>query len=210
MSTDTLRGTVTDRLQQGFDAIYWVFAVNVLTLLFTIAGGVILGAAPAIIAGSELTRRRAEGRLFPVFRTFAGVWRREFWRANGLLAPFGVVLAILVIDLAWFRASGSFGTPAVLATVALVVVATLGSLTAGLYVTYDMPFGKYIVRATRWSLGNLPHFLLLALALVLISGVSYVIPGLLPFLTSGALVVIPALLCTAFFRSNERLLEEQS
>ena len=210
MSTATLRESVTNRLQQGFDAVYWMLIVNVLTIIFTIAGGIVLGLAPAIIAGTELTRRRAEGRLFPVLRTYASVWRKEFWRANGLLAPFGVVLALLFIDLAWFRASNSFGAPAVLATIALFIVATLGSLTAGLYVTYEMPFGKYILRATRWGLGNSPHMLLLSLSIVLIYGATYALPGLLPFFTIGALVTVPAMLCTAFFRSNERLLAEQS
>lgn len=210
MSNGTLRETVTNRLQQGFDAVYWVLIVNVLFWVFALAGGIILGVAPAIVTGMELTRRRAEGRLFPVFRTFAAVWRQEFWRANGLLAPFGVALAILVVDLAWIRATGSAGVPGGLVTAALVIVATLGSLTSGLYVHYDMPFRAYIVRAARWSLGNLPHVLLLGLTIVLICGATYALPGILPFLTAGALVAIPAQLCTAFFRSNERLLAEQS
>lgn len=209
MSDGTLRETVTNRLQQGFEAVYWMLIVNVLVWIFTLAGGVVLGAAPAVIAGAELTRRRADGRLFPVLRTFAHVWRTEFWRANGLLAPFGLVGAILLVDIAWFLAAGSFGAPAILAVVALVVVATLGSLTAGMYVTYEMPFRAYIVRAARWSLGNLPHVLLLALTIVLVCGATYALPGLLPFVTVGALVVIPARLCTAFFRSNERLLAQQ-
>jgi uncharacterized membrane protein YesL len=210
MSNGTLRETVTNRLQQGFDVLYWVLTVNVLFWIFALAGGLILGVAPAIIAGAELTRRRSEGRLFPVLRTFAGVWRREFWRANALLAPFGIVGAMLVIDLAWFRASGSAGATEALATAALVIVATLASLTSGLYVTYDMPFRAYILRAARWSLGNIPHVLLLGLTIVLICGATYALPGILPFLTAGALVVVPAQLCAAFFRSNERLLAEQS
>ncbi|HLT66322.1 MAG TPA: DUF624 domain-containing protein [Microbacterium sp.] len=209
MSSGTLRETVTNRLQQGFDAVYWMLIVNVLVIVFTLAGGIVLGAAPAIIAGTELTRRRADGRLFPVLRTFARVWRAEFWRANGLLMPFGVAAGILVIDIAWFRANGPLGTAGILAIAALVIVATLGSLTAGLYVNYEMPFRAYIVRAARWSLGNLPHVLLLGLTLVLFCGATYALPGLLPFLTIGGLVVVPARLCTAFFRSNERLLAEQ-
>jgi uncharacterized membrane protein YesL len=52
--------------------------------------------------------------------------------------------------------------------------------------------------------------LLLGLTIVLICGATYALPGILPFLTAGALVVVPAQLCAAFFRSNERLLAEQS
>lgn len=210
MSTETLRDTVTGRLQQGFEAIYWMIVVNALWWLFALAGGIVLGAAPATIAGAELTRRRAEGRLFPVLRTYASVWRREFRRANLLLLPFGVALALLAVDLLWFQSRAALGLLGGIALGALIVVATLGSLTAGMYVTYEMPFRAYILRASRWALANLAHTVLLALTIMLICGATLAIPGLAPFVTVGALVVIPARLCTAFFRSNERLLAEQS
>src|SRR5690606_33589858 len=125
MSSGTLRETVTNRLQQGFDAVYWMLIVHVPVIVFALAGGIVVGAPPAIIAGTELTRRRADGRLFPILRTFAQVWRAEFWRANGLLMPFGIAAGILVVDIAWFRANGPLGTAGILAIAALVIVATL-------------------------------------------------------------------------------------
>ena len=210
MSSTSGRATATERLQQGFDAVYWTVLVNALWWVFAAAGGLLLGAAPATLAGAELTRRRLDGELFPVWRSFARAWKREFVKANLLLTPFLALGTVLAVDLAWFASRGPLGPGGVSVLVALGAVTTFGFLTANVYTHYEVPFRLYPVRAARWALGNLAHLLLLALMIVLIVGISAVIPGLLPFLTMGALVTVTSTLCTAFFRSNERLLADHA
>lgn len=198
------------RLHRGFEAVYWVVMVNALWWLFTLLGAVIVGMAPATVAGAELTRRRLRGELFPVLRSYASVWRREIARANLLLAPVQIAGAVLLVNAAWFASRGELsGLPGLLTMTAFAGVFAIGSITVGLYVGYDLPIRACILTAARWSLRNLPHAGLLIVALVVVVAATRLLPGLLPFVTAGALVTSTSALCTAFFAANERLLAEQ-
>lgn len=79
---------------------YYIFAIwitrlaylNILWVLFTIAGLLFFGIMPATVAMFAIVRKwqRGENEV-PVFTTFLGVYRKEFWKANSI----GIILLLL-------------------------------------------------------------------------------------------------------------------
>jgi len=209
MSTNSAGGGWAIRLHGACDWLFWIMTVNVLWYLFTIAGGVILGAAPATIAASELTRRKLRGEAFPPVRAFACTWRREFWRANALLAPVGAVGVLLGLNAIGFAQSGVlWELPGVLTLGALVVAFALGAVTVPLYTHYELPLRTYLLTSSRWMLRNLAHVVLLLLAATVVATASLILPGLIPFVSLGAWLTVSTALCVAFFIANDRRVKE--
>ncbi|WP_404434695.1 DUF624 domain-containing protein [Microbacterium lacus] len=197
------------RLHGACDWVLWVMTINVLWYLFTLAGAIVLGAAPATVAAAELTRRKLRGESFPIFRTFASAWRREFWRTNAVFAPVSILLVILGLNAGGFAEAGLLGTlPGVATVVAFVLTFALGAVAVTMYVHYDLPLRAYLLTASRWMIRNLAHVLLLLLAATLIVVASLVVPGLIPFVSLGAWLTISTALCVAFFTANDRHVSE--
>lgn len=197
------------RLHGACDHLFWVMTVNVLWYLFTLAGGIVLGAAPATVAAAELTRRRLRGESFPALRTFASAWRREFWRANAVFGPVALLLAILGVNAIGFAGADALGElPGILTLGAFVVVFALGAVGVPLYAHYDLPLRGYLVTTSRWMLRNLAHVLLVLLAATVVVTASLILPGLIPFVSVGAWLTISTALCVAFFTANDRQLAE--
>lgn len=79
---------------------YYIFAIwitrfaylNILWVLFTIAGLLFFGIMPATVAMFAIVRKwqRGEDEL-PVFTTFWEIYRQEFWKANSI----GIILLLL-------------------------------------------------------------------------------------------------------------------
>jgi len=205
MSTRPAAGGWALRAHAACDWLFWVFTVNALWYLFTLAGAVVLGAAPASVAVAELTRRRLRGEAFPAVRAFAAAWRREFWRANAVLAPVLLIGAILAVNAIGLAGAGALvSAPGIVTLAALVLVYALLAVVLPLYAHYDLPLRAYVLTASRWMLRNLVHALLLVLAGVVVVTASMILPGIIPFLSLGAWLTIDTALCLAFFVANDR------
>src|SRR5689334_1486631 len=70
------------RLYEATDEVLWAIKLNLWWVLFTLAGGVVLGVGPATLAAYTLARRHALGDSFPVWPAFAAAFRREFRRGS--------------------------------------------------------------------------------------------------------------------------------
>lgn len=205
MSTSALSGGWAIRLHIACDWLFWVMTVNVLWYLFSLAGGIVLGSAPATVAAAELTRRRLRGEAFSTLPAFASAWRREFWSANVVFAPLGVALGLLGINAIGFAASQTLSEPPGMLTIgALVVVFSLAAVAVPLYAHYDLPRRSYLVTTSRWMLRNLAHVLLLLVAATVVVTASLILPGLIPFVSLGAWITISTALCIAFFTANDK------
>lgn len=194
------------RAHRACEGIAWVATVNALWLVFTVAGAVVLGFAPASAAAAVLIRRRAQGEKVRAVREFADTWRREFVRANIALAPAGLVAALLALQ-AVLAVVADDTTTAIVVGVLAVFTVVVEAVAVAMFAHYDLPLLRYLPTAVRWSLVNIPSVLLLAVAAVGIGGVSLALPGLLPLVTAGAWLVVSTTLCLSFFAANERALE---
>ncbi|MCR2792240.1 DUF624 domain-containing protein [Microbacterium sp. zg.Y625] len=199
------------RVHAACDWVMWAMALNALWIVFTLAGGVVLGAAPATVAAAHVTRRRLRGEAFPALRTFARAWRSEFFRSHLVLTPALTVTALLLIQVVPAVPAGTLGEPITMITaVAAVLAVVLTALLAPLYVHYDLPLRRYLPTASRWMLRNLAPSALLAVAAVAVTTASLMVPGLIPFVSVGAWLAISTALCLGFFAANDRLVAEQS
>lgn len=198
------------RLHAAFEWVTWAAAVNLLWYAFTLAGGIALGAAPASAAAAELTRRRLRGEAFPVLRSFAAVWCREFRRANLVIGPVLAVTALLIVAAIGQFGAGALGTPLGTATlIALLLSSVLAAVLVPMYVHYELAPSAYLLTASRWMLGNPANaVLLIAIAVPIIVAGAY-LPGLIPFVSLGAWITASTALCLAFFAANDRRVAER-
>lgn len=191
------------RLYDAADLLMWLAGLNVLVLVFTLLGGVVLGIAPALVAAASVSRARVRGDAQPLLRTFAQIWRRELLRANLLLAPFGVVAALLGLNLTAFADAG--GPLVVALWVALAVVTLMTVFAVAMYAHYELPLRRYPAMAVRYTLHDLPAAVLVAAVTVLVALVTTAVPGLLPVLSIGAWVYAVSAICFSCFNRNDRL-----
>src|SRR5690625_4815944 len=94
------------------EVIFLLLYVNVLWVLFTLLGGIVLGFGPSTVAMFSVFRKWSMGESdIPVFTTFWKTYREEFLRANALgwvLAIIGLMLYVnlnyIELENTWFSA----------------------------------------------------------------------------------------------------------
>jgi uncharacterized membrane protein YesL len=150
---------------------------QLLLVLGTLAGGVVLGLFPALDAAGRLLARLADGDpSTSVWRDFWSAWRTGFRRANAVGAPLWAVAALLVVDAG--VASLLDGPGRAVLVAGLVVV---GAWT-GLVVAFVPP----VLR--RYADGTVATWRFLLLA-----------PALSPGTSLAVVVTLAALAATAWF-----------
>ncbi|WP_338777326.1 DUF624 domain-containing protein [Metabacillus sp. FJAT-52054] len=157
--------------------------LNVLWIMYTLAGLVVLGIFPATAAAHHTIRTLIKGEDQKAGKVFREYYRREWKNTNKLGYLFFSIGAILYIDYSFFR---SF--PSIYALLAsylcfiLLAVWLFGFITVfSLYVHYDMKSFGYVKNSIYLLLGYPATFFLLAAGLLLIAVILFYIPGLLPF-----------------------------
>jgi len=195
-------GSRTERWYGRLDAIAYVGALNLLVIAFALAGGIVLGWAPALAAAAACSRTRLRGDSQHLLRAFASRWRRRFVHANLLAAPSALVLAALGWNLAaaespWLRA-------ALVAALALVVAHLL--LAIAMDAHYELRRGRCLRLAWEFLLRFPGAPLLLVATTALVGAVTALVPGLLPVLSVGVWIHLCTALCLSFFAANDRSL----
>ncbi|MGF6823734.1 putative membrane protein YesL [Microbacterium sp. ZKA21] len=209
MTTNAASPVWALRAHAAFEWLWWVATVNLLWIVFAIAGGIVLGIAPASAAAAELTRRRLRGDGFAATRSFAAAWRREFWRANAALGPAFAITALLAASALGQYAAGSLGAPlGILTCAALALAFAVTAVAVPMFAHYDLGLRSYVPTAFRWVLRSLPHAVLLLLAAVVVVTASLILPGIIPFLSLGAWLTLSTALCIGFFTANDRRLAD--
>ncbi|WP_229720136.1 YesL family protein [Oceanobacillus neutriphilus] len=138
---------------------YYIFAIwitrlaylNILWVLFTIAGLLFFGIMPATVAMFAIVRKwqRGEDEL-PIFTTFWEVYRKEFWKANSIgiiLFLFGyffsIQFQILGAQSALVYQMAQFSIVIVFALLAMLVIYLFP-----IYVHFDLKAMQYL----KWPL----------------------------------------------------------
>ncbi|GAB2603757.1 DUF624 domain-containing protein [Pseudactinotalea suaedae] len=204
----TTSGLPGGRIYDAAELLVWLAGLNLMIVLTTFLGGVVLGLAPALAAAASVSRSRVRGDAQPLLRTFAAVWRREFWRANAVLAPFAVLALVLGANLYSFGPLG--GALVVALWVALGVVGLAATFAVMLFTHYELPLRRYATTAVRYLLHDLPATALVVVVTVLAVLLTGFLPGLLPVLTVGAWVHAVSAICFSCFARNDQLVAASS
>jgi len=197
-------------MHEATDEVVWAARLNLLWVLFTLAGGVLLGAGPATVAAYVLARRHARGESFPAFAAFAAAYRQQFVRGTALLLPVFGVSVFLVSNYFYFASLGPAATVPRLATlVALTAVVVIGAYLLPMAAHYDLRGYAYLPKASRFALARpVPSILLLfVLTVIVYATVTY--PFLVLVVSVGGWIQLDTWLCLRFFAENEARLRAE-
>jgi uncharacterized membrane protein YesL len=200
-------GSFAARAWELVDVLTWIAALNLAIVFFTALGGIVFGIGPSAVAAATLVRRRARGDIVRPLTEFWAVYRTEFVRANTVLLPVLTGIAALAFSCLYFhgRADVFSAVVAGLAIVLLAFALAIAAVLVPVYSNYQLPLGGYLPAAVKLCVAN-P--LLPVLNLVVIGGVfglTWVIPGILPFFTSGLLCYLGTRLSLDFINRNEKI-----
>ncbi|MFG2074982.1 YesL family protein [Nonomuraea maritima] len=200
------------KVQAVCSEIFWAARLNLMWMVFTLLGGVVLGLGPATMAAYVVARRHARGESIQ-WRDYASAYRREFVRGSLLVLPVSVVATVLVGNLLYLSAPGtSPGTAAaggllVATYAALVVLAAAGAYLGPLYAHYELPLRDYLPKASLVALTRPAATALLLFALSAVAFVVATAPVLAPIVGVGAWISLNTWLCQRFFEENEARLQ---
>ncbi len=88
------------KFSQFMDLIYFLVVTNFLAILGTVAGLVLFGLFPSIMATYALVKMRIRGESFPIAQTFISHYKKSFVESNkiGLI----IILLWMAILISWF------------------------------------------------------------------------------------------------------------
>ena len=191
------------RLYEAADEVFWAAKLNLLWMIFTLAGGVVLGVGPATVAAYTLARRHALGETFPAWPAFVAVYRREFGRGSALVLPLAGATVLLITNYFYFASMGAAATVPRLATVAaLVALAMIASYLLPMVVHYDLRTRDYLPKASLFALTRPAASILLLFVLTAIGFAVATYPFLV-VVAVGGWIQLDTWLCLRLFAENE-------
>lgn len=195
-------GRAAHALSGGMDLVLRALVLQGIWLAGTLAGGVVLGWAPATMAATEMAERAERGE--PIrWRRAARAWTDTFWRSQITLGLPGLFVLMAVATIL----SGVLPLvlQAVLGLAAVLLLITLAHIPE-LDRRYHLPATRVFGRALLLALAQAPTSLVLLAALVLWAAIVLSLPGLLPFLGAAVPLLLSHHLVGRSLDRNEDLL----
>jgi uncharacterized membrane protein YesL len=185
------------RLYEAADEVAWAAKLNLLWILFTLTGGVVLGVGPATVAAYTLARRRAMGESFRSWPAFVSAYRREFVHGNVLVLPLVAVTALLLTNYHAFPALR------LAIAVALGFLVVIAAYALPMSVHYDLRTSQLLPKASLFALTRPASSVLLLFVFAAVVFVSTTFPFLVLVLAMGGWIQLDTWLCLRFFAENE-------
>ncbi|MGE8078579.1 YesL family protein [Peribacillus loiseleuriae] len=179
-----------------FTVCEWIMRlafVNLLWILFSIAGLLVFGIMPASVALFTIVRKwQMEETDIPVLKTFLTVYRQEFKRSNGLGFCLSLSGAFLTFDFLYLRTV--HGALQLALLVPLMIIAAFYITTAlyilPVYVHYDLKMITNLKNAFFLGVLNFHMTLLMLVTLAAIIILILYQPGLVPFFSAVSIAWI--------------------
>jgi uncharacterized membrane protein YesL len=202
--------TVTNRLAAVCDVLAWCAGLTLGWVLGALAGGILLGVAPATSAAVELVRRRERGDAVRPLRDGIAAWRRELWHSQPVLLPPMLVLAALWTNYAVLSGLGRDVAGLRITTlVAFVVAVAIFAWLPAVHAHYDLRASRYLLAAGRLAIGRPASTVLLLFVAACLAFVCVEVPGLM-LVGPGAWWFASTWLCLRFFAENDARLAESA
>jgi uncharacterized membrane protein YesL len=203
-----LAGSFSAKAYSFFDTLLWIACLNLLWIVFTLAGLGVFGVGPATAAAQILVRRRVRGEATPLFRSFAREYGRNFGRGNGLALPVMLAGAALALNWNYFARSGDLLSQLMAAGVfvAAIFLAAVACHLFPMFARYELPLPQYLLMSSRFALRHLAGTAILLFVTAAALFASQALPGLIPFFSVGAWLYVTGWLCDRFFTANDESL----
>lgn len=158
--------------------------VNLLWLLFSLIGFILLGVTPAFVALFTIVRKWFMKETdIPIFQTFAQTYKREFIKANKLGFLMALIGSFLFFDFTFLNSIG--GSVQYTLSVPLFIITFFYFITLlylfPVYVQYELKPIQYIKNSFYIGILNMHITMLMIAAILLITIVFTYIPGIVPF-----------------------------
>ena len=186
--------------------------VNLLWILFSLLGFIVLGVVPSSVALLTVVRKWImEDVDIPLFKTFSSAYRKEFLKSNLFGLIFLIVYLILSVNFQYMMQVD--GILQVVVGVALVINAILFFVTLvyffPVYIHYQLRFIEYLKHSFLMGMINLHFVLLICVSLYVIYHLFIYIPafigGFLPIIVG--MILMPITLFT--FKKFDKKKEEE-
>jgi uncharacterized membrane protein YesL len=200
-----LAGSFSAKAYSFFDTLLWIACLNLLWMVFSLAGLGVLGAGPATAAAQVMVRRRVRGEAAPLFRSFAREYGRNFGRGNALALPILLAGAALALNWNYFSRSGDLLSQLLAAGtfVAAIFLVAVACHLFPMFARYELPLPQYLLMSSRFALRHLAGTAILLFVTAVALFASQALPGLIPFFSVGAWLYVTGWLCDRFFTAND-------
>ncbi|TNV69724.1 YesL family protein [Trichococcus shcherbakoviae] len=192
-----------EKLYNGTEKIYDCLRLNSAVILGTLLGLGIFGLAPSLQAAHHVAKSIHQQKGINFYSSFFTYYRKHFIPSNKIFLSITLLygLPMLAVQQLFLP---HFGTGALLVFLVSqgAMLATLNTLFA-MYEFYELPIRSYFPSALKFLTYNPFGCLLALLWLGICSTVSYLLPGLLPFLSIGVWVYGNMGLYLKYFEDNE-------
>lgn len=200
------------KLYYLLDLFMKIAYVNLLWILFSLLGFIVLGVVPSSVALLTVVRKWImEDVDIPLFKTFSSAYRKEFLKSNLFGLIFLIVYLILSVNFQYMMQVD--GILQVVVGVALVINAILFFVTLvyffPVYIHYQLRFIEYLKHSFLMGMINLHFVLLICVSLYVIYHLFIYIPafigGFLPIIVG--MILMPITLFT--FKKFDKKKEEE-
>ncbi|WP_422934145.1 DUF624 domain-containing protein [Sinomonas sp. P47F7] len=170
----------------------------------------LLGLGPATLAAHELVRRRELGETGPVLRPYVAALRGSWPRGLALGLPLEAAWAAVAVNWLHFSASHAALDQGVAGAVAFagVYLAAVTCLAFPLAARYDVPAFRALAFASRFVPRQLPGVALVLFIGAVVLFASVAVPGLVPFASAGAWIMLTGHVCHRLFEANDASVAE--
>ncbi|MDG5788490.1 DUF624 domain-containing protein [Evansella sp. AB-P1] len=190
--------------------------LNILWIIFSIAGLLLFGITPATVAVFTIIRKWFMGQVdIPIFKTFTSVFKGEFVKVNVLSFLIGAICIIIYID---FILIASFGGIVQSLLFAVLVIVSLLLLIITLYifpvyVHYDLKFFDYLKWSLIIGLLNPAATITIMVGIIVLYQIYTFIPGFIPFFSMsliGMAIMGPAYFSIQKIEDRKKTLQESN
>jgi uncharacterized membrane protein YesL len=177
-------------LSKLFSICEWIMKlayVNLLWLLFTVAGLVVFGFMPATVSLFTIVRKwQMKQAEVPVWNTFLSIYKKEFIKSNLLGLMLIIWAGIILLD--WHFVNGLEGSMQMVFFVPLLIISVLYFCTLmnlfPVYVHYDLRVTEYIKNSCLLGILHLHITLILTASAGSIIFVLLYSPAFIPFFSA--------------------------
>lgn len=167
--------------------------INLLWIMFTVSGLILLGFMPATAALFTVVRKWFMKEMeVPIWKTFFSVYKSEFIKSNSFGLVFVMAGIMLYVD--YYLILNLDGIIRIVATSILLLISCLYLITVlfffPVYVHYELKFFDYFKYSFFLGVLNIHILMLAILGLAADMFLLFYIPGLLPFFSGVSIAFI--------------------
>ncbi|WP_251041872.1 YesL family protein [Arthrobacter sp. ISL-30] len=203
-----MAGFSSSRAYTFFDTLAWIACLNVLWLVFTLAGGVVFGVGPSCAAAAVLVRRRIQGDAASLLRGFPREYFRNFLKGNALGLPMIMVAAALVLNWQYFSSGWDLGSQIAAAGVFLASIFAIAVFcyVFPMFARYELSVPGFFLTSSRFAMRHLAGTAILLFVTAAAVFACTAVPGIIPFFGIGGWLYVTGWLCDRFFTANDESL----